>query len=199
MVWFLPIGTYDGPSNPVGTAQAVGEPSGPDVTLRTGTGTVTVPLEYGYVLDFLATAPLDVRLHEWVSEQDDSQQASDDFDELIENGFVMTFGEFPLSDPRMANRIVIKRADPAPVDSAPTGTEDDYLKLVDAGNGKVLANEWLVDLVTYMDDLPIDLQDLYRKFEQLVPEAEQRFADQLFESGLKSLVRTGAIGIVVKE
>lgn len=203
MVWFVPIGIYEGVKTTAEITDSTVDlsddaPDAEHVALRIGTGTIPAPIEYDTLLEFLARrAPNDLYLSEWIGQQPNPDDVATQFDELVENGIIMTFGEYPLDHPRMAGRVAVK-GDPV-VRVGDEREEGRRSIWVDAGRGELLADEPLVELIEQMTDVPVPVDDLYARFTRALVDEEKPRASQRFEASLESMVQTGAVSIMLRE
>lgn len=203
MVWFVPVGIYEG----VKTTAEITDPTVDlsedpaemtHVALRVGAGTIPLPVEYDELLAFLATsAPNDLYLPEWVGQTEDPEDTATKFEELAEHGIVMTFGEYPLDHPRMAGRVVL-RGDEIARGTRSTAASSIAIR-IDAGRGKVLVAEPLVTIAEALTDDPLPVEEMYARFVAALDGADREHASQLFEAGLQSLVQTGAVHVMKQE
>lgn len=203
MVWFIPIGIYEGVKTTAEITDSTIDLSGdaPDaehVALRIGTGTIPAPIEYDALLSFLAAeAPNDLLLPEWVGQQEDPDGLATQFEQLVDNGIVMTFGEYPLDHPRMAGRVAVRAN---PVTRGDTTFDDDNKSIwVSAGRSEVLATESFVEIVESMGNSPVPVEDLFARLLASLSGNDIKHASQIFESDLQALVQTGALNVMQRQ
>lgn len=204
MAWFLPIGVFEGVKLTSEIQDSIADLSGDgEVThavLRLGSGSAPVDPEYSDLLEFLSTAPSQELLNQWAIEQEDPDQAATKFAELVEDGVVMSFGEFPVADDRMQGRLVKKIADIERVPFTPTAGHETSLVYFGGGSGRAFANAALLDVVDTMGrDATTSLQQLSARFNQAVGDEEAARSEAIFASGLQSLVQAGVVEIYLQE
>ncbi|MGH3089170.1 MAG: hypothetical protein ACRDSJ_17880, partial [Rubrobacteraceae bacterium] len=177
------------------TVDLSGDGEIPHAVLRVGAGSIPVSPDYDAVLDFLASsAPNELALKTWISDQPEPDAVVETLRELSEDGMIMSVGEYPLADPRFA-KVVVRPAAPITRVADETAAPGDDQILVNAGNGEFLASEPLVDLISAMDEAPVPVAELFSRFRDTVSADERPYADQVFEADLKSLVATGAVHV----
>lgn len=199
MVWYLPIGVYEGIKMTSeitdSTVNLSADGEIPHAVLRVGAGAIPVAPEYDSVLHFLAAAaPNELAVQEWIAQQADSSDAARKFGELAEDGMIMSVGEYAITDPRFA-KVVVQRAAPMTQVADDTAEPEDDQLLVNAGGGEYLVGEAMFTLVNSMDDSPVPVRSLFAKLRDVAPAGSQPHIDQAFEADLKSLVATGAVRV----
>ncbi|MGH3999965.1 MAG: hypothetical protein ACRDTJ_21175 [Pseudonocardiaceae bacterium] len=201
MVWYLPIGVYEGIKMTSEITDSTVDLSGdgeiPHAVLRVGVGAIPVPTSYGRLLEYLATAPEDVSLKSWIAEQSDSADLVKQMNDLNENGLVFPIGEYPPTD-QMFDDVLIRqvaRANRIPDDTAEPG---DDLIAVDAGGGEFLVTEPLLDLTERLGSDPVSFKTVYNDLLSSLTDDDRQHAATLFETGLQSLVKTGALTVYLK-
>lgn len=201
MVWYLPIGVYDGikPASQIvdSTVDLSSDRDALQAVLRLGSGSIPIPESYGPILEFLSMAPTDILLAQWLVEQEDADAAKQSLTELAENGLIMSFGEHPITDPRVAERQVAKKSPITRVHDD-TAEEGDELVLIEAAGGEVLVHGALLDLVGRSGPQPISVGNLYMRLEGTLSGKANAQPDQILEAGLQSLVQAGAVEVMAK-
>lgn len=201
MVWFLPIGVFEGVKLTSEISDSISDLSEDGevlhAVLRLGSGSAPVDSEYSDVLEFLSSAPSHEALNQWAEEQEHPDVAATKFRELVEDGVVMSFGEFDIADQRMLGRLVRKVSTPERLEFSPASGQDPTLVCFRGRAGRAFANATLLDVVGSLEDDATELLPLFARFNDAFG-ADSARSEATFVSGLESLVQAGVVEIYLR-
>jgi hypothetical protein len=204
VVWYLPIGIYEGikltSEITDSTVDISGDGEIPHAVLRVGSGSIPLPASAGPVLEYLATAPSEVDFASWIHGSESADSHAEMVDTLNENGMVMSFDAEPLSDEDLDSVLIVRQlgARKASTQPEPYGQPGRSV-LFENEHGSDTVSPACLTMVDALTDTPVPLREALGLIERALPEDKRQFADSTLQVGLQALVRAKAVSIFLKE